>query len=33
MTYQDNNVALKQVGVFRIENGEPTFQKFIDLNH
>lgn len=32
MTYQDNNVALKQVGVFRIENGEPTFQKFIDLN-
>lgn len=32
MTYQDNNVALKQVGVFRIENGEQVFEKFIDLN-
>lgn len=32
MVYQSNNVALKQVGVFRIENGEPVFQKFIDLN-
>ncbi|MGA0539551.1 ABC transporter substrate-binding protein [Neotabrizicola sp. VNH66] len=32
MTYQDNNVALKQVGVFRIENGEQKFIEFIDLN-
>lgn len=32
MTYQDNNVALKQVGVFRIENGEQKFVEFIDLN-
>lgn len=33
MVYQSNNVALKQVGVFRIENGEPKFEKFIDLAH